>query len=103
MSTLTGLARRLVEVGLLSPEVAEAAFDQSLKAGQSFVTYLLENKLVSNCRYLALAVAEEFSVPMVDIDSIADLRKSGLKKVMDGYTSLEEINRVVYKEKEKDE
>jgi type IV pilus assembly protein PilB len=80
MSTLTGLARRLVEVGLLSPEVAEAAFDQSLKAGQSFVTYLLENKLVSNCRYLALAIAEEFSVPVVDINAI-DLNPETLKRI----------------------
>ncbi len=37
------------------------------------------------------------------LEGIADLRKSGLKKVRDGFTSLEEINRVVIKEKEKDE
>jgi type IV pilus assembly protein PilB len=34
------------------------------------------------------------------LEGIADLRQSGLKKVMDGFTSLEEINRVVYKEKD---
>ncbi len=29
ITTLTGLARKLVEHGLLSPEAAEAAFEQS--------------------------------------------------------------------------
>jgi type IV pilus assembly protein PilB len=37
------------------------------------------------------------------LDGIPDLRKSGLKKIMAGFTSLEEVNRVVNKEKEKDE
>jgi len=33
-------------------------------------------------------------------EGIADLRKSGLKKAMDGFTSLEEVNRVTNKDKE---
>ncbi len=81
ITTFTGLARKLVESGLLSPEAAEAAFNQFLKKERkSFDTYLIENKLVRNCRDLALAVAEEFGVPVVDLDSI-DLNVDTLKRI----------------------
>ncbi len=80
ITPLTGFARRLVEYQLLSPEQAQDAFDQSLKAVPSFVTYLLEKKLVSNCRYLAMAIAEEFDLPVVDIESI-DLNPDTLKRI----------------------
>jgi type IV pilus assembly protein PilB len=35
-------------------------------------------------------------------EGIPDLRRSGLKKVMNGFTSLEEVNRVVSRDTSKD-
>jgi type IV pilus assembly protein PilB len=80
ITTLAGLARKVVEYGLLTPEQAEEAFNQSLKERKSFVTYVVENKLISNCRELALAAAEEFGWPVVDIDTI-DLNPDTIKKI----------------------
>jgi len=81
ITTLTSrLARRLIEHGLLSPEQAEEAFDQFLKAGKSFVPYIVENQLINNCRGLALIAAEEFGFPAVDIESIA-LNPDTLKRI----------------------
>lgn len=66
---LTGLARRLVDEGFLKQEDAEEAFEKSLASHTSFVNYVVEKKLVG-CRELALAAAEEFGMPLVDIESI---------------------------------
>lgn len=66
---LTGLARRLVDEGFLKQEDAEEAFEKSLASHTSFVNYLVEKKLIG-CRELALAAAEEFGMPLVDIESI---------------------------------
>lgn len=66
---LTGLPRRLVASGLMSEEAAEEAFDKSLTTRTSFVSYVIEKKLVDS-QDVALAAAEEFGLPLVDIESI---------------------------------
>lgn len=66
---LTGLARRLVNDEILKPEDAEQAFEKALATRKSFVSYVVENKLVSSMA-VAHAAANEFAFPLVDIDSI---------------------------------
>ncbi len=66
---LTGLARRLVIEGLLTEEAAGKAFDESLKTRTSFVSYLVNKKLVKS-RDVALEAAKEFAVPLIDIENI---------------------------------
>ena len=67
---LTGLARKLVTDGLLSEKEAEEAFEQSLARRIPFVDYLVEEKKLLGSREVALAAAEEFGVPLVDIESV---------------------------------
>jgi len=66
---LTGLARRLVDDGFLKQEDAEEAFEKSLASRTPFVSYVVEKKLVGS-RDIAFAAAEEFGVPLVDIESV---------------------------------
>jgi type IV pilus assembly protein PilB len=66
---LTGLARRLVDDGFLKQEDAEEAFEKSLASRIPFVSYVVEKKLVGS-REIAFAAAEEFGVPLVDIESV---------------------------------
>jgi type IV pilus assembly protein PilB len=66
---LTGLAHKLYKDGLLSEIDAETAFDKSRAEGKSIVTYLVEQKLVTSLD-IALAAAEEFGLPVVDIESL---------------------------------
>jgi type IV pilus assembly protein PilB len=66
---LPGLARKLVAEGLLSEADAEQAFEKSLATHIPFVSYVVSQKLVSS-RDVALAAAEEFGVPLVDIESV---------------------------------
>ncbi len=71
--TLGGLARKLVEDGLLSQSVAEEAFQHALQQKTPFVTYIVREKLVES-RDVSHVAALEFGVPLVDIESI-DLDK----------------------------
>lgn len=64
---LSGLARRLVLDGLLDEEKAQATFEESLKKKRPFVSLVVENKLVPS-NSIALAAAQEFGAPLVDID-----------------------------------
>lgn len=66
---LTGLARRLVNEGLLTEQKAEEAFEASLNKRIPFVRYVVENNL-ANSRTVAHAAAEEFGVPLIDIEAI---------------------------------
>ncbi|RKZ52993.1 MAG: type IV-A pilus assembly ATPase PilB [Candidatus Parabeggiatoa sp. nov. 3] len=66
---LTGLAHKLYKDGLLSEIDAETAFDKSRATGTSLVTYLVNQKLVTSLD-IAFAAAEEFGVPLVDIESL---------------------------------
>lgn len=66
---LSGLARKLVIDGLMEESAAAEAFQNALKKKQPFVTYLVENKLADSLK-IAQAAAEEFGVPLLDIDAV---------------------------------
>ncbi len=64
---LSGLARKLVLDGLLDEEKAQSTLEESLKKKRAFVSLLVENKLVASSA-IALAAAQEFGAPLVDIN-----------------------------------
>ncbi len=66
---LSGLARRLVEDGLLEDVKAREASEESQKAKVPFVTHLVQNKLVSP-QDIANAASEEFGTPLMDITAL---------------------------------
>ena len=76
---LNGLARKLVNDGLLSDTDAVSAQEQALKKKKPLVSYLVEQKLVTGNK-IAAAAAEEFGVPLFDLDVI-DLDASVTKMV----------------------
>lgn len=65
----SGLAWRLVRDQLLSEEQAENAHGEALKRQQPFVQYLVEEEHLDS-RRIALAAADEFGVPLLDLDAI---------------------------------
>lgn len=66
---LNGLARKLVNDGLLSDSAALNAQEQAAKKKKPLVSYLVEEKLVKS-GLIASAAAEEFGVPLFDLDVI---------------------------------
>ncbi len=71
MQPLTGLAKRLVNDGVFSAEVAQDAVVQAREASQPFIRYIIGHRLVSAHR-AATAAAEEFGLPLLDLDAISD-------------------------------
>jgi type IV pilus assembly protein PilB len=63
---LSGLARRLVEDGILDADTAQTASEDARKAGLAFVSYLIRNEL-ANPRSIATSASEEFGVPIIDL------------------------------------
>ncbi len=78
-TNLTGLARRLVMDGLLAEEAAATAWQDSLKAKQSFVSHLVEKKLADPAA-IAFAAAHEFGVPLLDL-AVIDIESETVKIV----------------------
>lgn len=66
---LSGLARRIVQVELLDPQVASKASKQAHQDKIPLITYLVQNKL-ANPRDLAMVCAEEFGYPYFDLLSL---------------------------------
>ena len=66
---LTGLARKLANDGLLEEDQAAEAYSQAKAKKIPFVTYLVENQLLTS-RVIANAATMEFGVPLFDLDSI---------------------------------
>lgn len=66
---LSGLARRLVNDDLLSEQDAETAQQAAKEAGVAFVTYLVNNKILSS-KNIASVASQEFGVPLFDIDTM---------------------------------
>jgi type IV pilus assembly protein PilB len=66
---LSGLARKLVVDGLMEEAAAAQAFQDALKKKRPFVSYLVENKLAEPLP-IAQAAAEEFGVPLLDINAL---------------------------------
>ncbi len=69
ITRLGGLARRLVQDGLLSEPEAQKAVEASTTAGRLLVSHLVEHGLVQ-ARDVALAASQEYGVPLFDIDAI---------------------------------
>ncbi len=66
---LTGLARRLVQDGLLKEDVAENSYAEAKKKKKPFVTYLVEQEILSG-HEIAWAASQEFGVPLFDLDAM---------------------------------
>ncbi|NQZ54780.1 MAG: type IV-A pilus assembly ATPase PilB [Piscirickettsiaceae bacterium] len=66
---LSGLARRLVGDGLLSEQDADAAQQAAKEASLPFVSYLVNNRIVSSKDIAAMA-SQEFGVPLFDITTM---------------------------------
>ncbi len=67
--SLSGLAKRLLDDGLLEEKPAQKAYSEASKRKIPLVRYLVENKLISS-RDLATSAANEFGVPLFDIDAM---------------------------------
>ena len=65
---LSGLARKLVSDGLLTDEAALEATEGAQKDKVPFVTYVVQNKMVNSLQ-LANTAAQEFGVPLFDIET----------------------------------
>ncbi|TXH04644.1 MAG: type IV-A pilus assembly ATPase PilB [Nevskiaceae bacterium] len=64
-----GLARRLVAESLLSEELARDVQQKALKSGASFVSLLVEGKLLTAAR-IAESASIEFGIPLLDLNSV---------------------------------
>ena len=81
---LSGLARKLVQDGLLSDAQAQQANSEALKSKVPFVTYVVEKKLLPAID-LAQAASIEFGVPLLDINTVdidADVAKLVAEKLI---------------------
>lgn len=76
---LTGLAQRLVDDGLMNLEDAQNAFAEASKEKIPLVRYLVGKQLISGLD-VAVAAANEFGVPVFDIDSF-DMEMSAVKNI----------------------
>lgn len=79
VTQLSGLARKLVEDGILEQAKALSAQEAATKKKMPFVTYLVENKL-AEAKKIAHSASEEFGVPLVDID-VVDIEADVVKLV----------------------
>ena len=68
-SNLSGLPRRLVQDGIVTEEVIQAATEAARKAKIPLVAYLVANEKADS-RAIAVAAAHEFGVPLLDLDAI---------------------------------
>ncbi|HSW71362.1 MAG TPA: type IV-A pilus assembly ATPase PilB, partial [Gammaproteobacteria bacterium] len=66
---LGGLARKLIQLGLLKEDAAQHASDMAIKQKKEFVSYLVGNQLVDSTQ-LAVMCAQEFGIPMLDINAL---------------------------------
>jgi type IV pilus assembly protein PilB len=65
----SGLARKLVQDGLITDAQAQEAYEAATRKNIPFVTHLVENK-IADSRSIAQSAAEEFGVPLLDIDVV---------------------------------
>ncbi len=76
---LTGLARKLVDEGLLEEAAAETALATANKEKIPFVTHLVSQNLVE-ARAIAVCASADFGIPVFDLDSL-DLEMAATKLV----------------------
>jgi type IV pilus assembly protein PilB len=77
--TLGGLARQLVEDGLIDGDKALEIQSEAQRDGDSFVARVVANGVLS-AAVLAKAACEEFSMPLLDLSAV-DISQAPLKKV----------------------
>jgi type IV pilus assembly protein PilB len=65
-SNLHGLARRLVNENIIDSATAEKACAQSSKKNKTLLAWLIKSK-AANADALAMAAAEEYGIPLIDI------------------------------------
>ncbi len=68
-SRLNGLARKLVQDGLLNEETAQQACDQAASDKTPLVSYLVEKGILPSTT-IAMAASQEFGIPLFDIDAM---------------------------------
>ncbi len=68
-TTLSGLPRRLVQDGILDEQAAVDAKSAAKENKTPLVAYLVQNEL-ADPRDVAVAAANEFGVPLLDIDAV---------------------------------
>ena len=66
---LSGLARRLVEDGIIASDVARTATEAARTAAKPFVSHLVQNGL-AEARAIAVSAAEEFGLPLMDLSAL---------------------------------
>jgi len=80
MNQLSGLSRKLVETGLVTPESAEQVLKKSEEEHRSFTSIAVSDGLVSST-VLAQLAAEEFGLPLIDLAAFdSELAPSKLVK-----------------------
>jgi len=87
---LTGLARKLVLDGLLDEEAASQAWEESLSDKIPFVSHVVSKGLV-DATAIAQIAAEEFGVPVLDLDCIEidpDVTKAVQEKLIRDHQTL---------------
>ena len=65
----SGLAKCLIQQGILSEEAATAAIQEAQKNKLPFVSFLVKNKQVDS-RTVANLASAEFGVPLLDLDAV---------------------------------
>lgn len=68
---LSGLAKRLVQDGIIDEEVAHTSLEESAKQKIPFVTLLVQKKLADANR-IAMSASDEFGVPLFDLAAMDD-------------------------------
>ena len=76
---ISGLARRLVRDNLITDQQAEQTYQEALKKRTSYVTHLVEKKILGS-EEIAVAASQEFGVPLLDLDAF-DLENIPVKLV----------------------
>ena len=66
---LSGLARRIVQEGILSSEAAGKASQQAAQDKIPFITHLVQRKL-ADAKSLAMVCADEFGYPYFDLAAL---------------------------------
>jgi type IV pilus assembly protein PilB len=64
----SGLAKCLIQNGLLTEETATAALQEAQRSKQAFVSYLIASKKIDS-RTVAVLASAEFGVPLLDLDA----------------------------------
>ena len=63
---ISGLARRLVDEGVVDSDAAISAIEEAKNAAMPLVSYLVQNKVV-DAKSIAASAAHEFGVPLFDL------------------------------------